>query len=60
MAVGCWEQVLVLLRQKEVEQFLQGNQDEVPFPYQFHNLTLEEEFFFIFLFEFFYLFGFGR
>ena len=45
VAVGCWEQVLVLLRQKELEQFLQGNQDEVPFPYQFQNLTLEQEFF---------------
>ena len=42
------EQVLVLVGQVEVEYFLQGNQDLVPFPYQFQNLTLRKEFFLIF------------
>ena len=40
VAVVGSEQVLVLVRQVEVEYFLQGNQDGVPFPYQFQNLTL--------------------
>ena len=53
------EQVLVLVGQVEVEYFLQGNQDGVPFPYQFQNLTLRDEFFFVFLFKFFYLSGLG-
>ena len=54
------EQVLVLVGQEEVGYFLQGNQDGVPFPYQFQNLTLRRKVFFIFIFEFFYLSGFGR
>ena len=54
------EQVLVPVGQVEVECFLQGNQDGIPFPCQFQNLTLRKEFFFIYLFEFFYLSGFGR
>ena len=49
----------MLVGRKKVEHFLQGNQDGVPFPYQFQNLTLRDEFFFVFLFKFFYLSGLG-
>ena len=38
------EQVLLLVGQEEVGYFLQGNQDGVPFPYQFQNLTLRRNF----------------
>ena len=42
VAVVGSEQVLVLVGQVDVEHFLQGNQDGVPFPYQFQNLTLRK------------------
>ena len=50
VAVVGSEQVLVLVGQAEVGYLLPRNQDGVPFPYQFQNRTLRDEFFFVFLF----------